>query len=298
MKTLNLQLAAILIIILSFIGCKKDDVAPNNKLKITEKSLLWEVSGNGMDKPFHLYGSIHLIEKDKLTFLPTLESILENSSGLVLETDISSLEIAEAAKERMFLPSTISPKSYYTDEQWDLMQDVCDRVNFSFSFFEQVKPLAVTSFVFPNLLSDNKEDFTSYEEELVALAAKYNVKTSGFEEADYVYTYFDSLPLASQYKELYGMMDQYDKEPESIRSEFEELVDAYQKQDIYKFYEDVQEDAFTYDQLIVKRNYHWLTKINNTFAGKLVAVGAGHLAGEQGLLELLRLEGYSIKALN
>lgn len=282
-------------------GCKKDEVKPtieNESQGLKENKLLWEVSGNGLEKPFHLFGTIHLIDKNQLTFLPALETILQSSTGLVLEIDVTSPEIADASRKRLLLPSTVDPKIYYTKDQWNLMSNVCNRVGFSFQFIQQVKPFVVMSLVLPKLLSENENQFTGYDYELAELAQQYNVKTSGLETAGYVYTYLDSIPLADQYEGLYKTIDQYDKDPETLRSEYNELINAYENQDINQLLEYGKEDKLTYDQLIAKRNYNWLTKINSSFAGKLVAVGAGHLAGDEGLLELLILRGYTIKSIN
>ncbi|MFN5444537.1 MAG: TraB/GumN family protein, partial [Crocinitomicaceae bacterium] len=56
---------------------------------------------------------------------------------------------------------------------------------------------------------------------------------------------------------------------------------------------------FSIDDFIFKRNKKWLTKIvskintNSTF----IAVGAGHLSGEEGLINLLKKEGFKLKSI-
>lgn len=55
-----------------------------------------------------------------------------------------------------------------------------------------------------------------------------------------------------------------------------------------------EEDA----QLIDNRNIDWLTKLPAIMADKstLIAVGAGHLPGDKGVLSLLRQAGYTVEA--
>ncbi len=53
------------------------------------------------------------------------------------------------------------------------------------------------------------------------------------------------------------------------------------------------------DLLLDQRNRNWVVKLKELMKDKslFVAVGAGHLPGNQGVLELLRKEGYKVKPL-
>jgi uncharacterized protein YbaP (TraB family) len=49
--------------------------------------------------------------------------------------------------------------------------------------------------------------------------------------------------------------------------------------------------------LLYNRNRNWVQKLKTIMSEKSVtiAVGAGHLAGEKGVIKLLRKEGYTVK---
>lgn len=87
---------------------------------------------------------------------------------------------------------------------------------------------------------------------------------------------------------------------------------AYRKQDIYKVYNEKQEQlrtvtkSFTNDfdsmdklmkNILVDRNYKWMEKIPTLIQENpcFIAVGAVHLGGEDGLIKLLRRKGYKVE---
>ena len=80
----------------------------------------------------------------------------------------------------------------------------------------------------------------------------------------------------------------------------EEMFDAYKKQDLEKLEKmmvetDMGMAGFT-DILLYHRNQNWVKKLKTLMADKalVIAVGAGHLPGDKGVISLLRKEGYKV----
>ena len=81
------------------------------------------------------------------------------------------------------------------------------------------------------------------------------------------------------------------------------LVEAYMSQDlnaIEKVMTDPEiggDDAEAMDAVIYDRNRRWAVKLAKMMPERacLVCVGAGHLPGSQGLLQLLRDRGYTVE---
>ena len=79
-----------------------------------------------------------------------------------------------------------------------------------------------------------------------------------------------------------------------------EMFEAYKKQDLKKL-EDMMVETdpgmagFT-DVLLYHRNQNWVKKLKLLMPDKslMIAVGAGHLPGEKGVINLLRKEGYTV----
>ena len=85
---------------------------------------------------------------------------------------------------------------------------------------------------------------------------------------------------------------------DSTRAAFRVLTDLYKAQDLdglYRFMLDSGIEYGRYDAaLLTARNHAWIPRILEIAAEKptFFAVGAGHFAGESGILALLRKAGY------
>jgi hypothetical protein len=61
--------------------------------------------------------------------------------------------------------------------------------------------------------------------------------------------------------------------------------------------QDVKDDPFMYQRLLVERNQNWLPKVEALFARPrpaFVVVGAAHLVGPDGLIAMLRAKGVRV----
>jgi len=109
----------------------------------------------------------------------------------------------------------------------------------------------------------------------------------------------DSIPYKLQAQQLVSYIDSAttgDKEDKQMK----EMFNAYKSQDLKKLENLMVESdpgmaRFT-DLLLYHRNQNWVSKLKTILPGKslLIAVGAGHLPGEKGVISLLRKEGYSL----
>jgi hypothetical protein len=89
------------------------------------------------------------------------------------------------------------------------------------------------------------------------------------------------------------------KNADSVETEFEQLMSVYRDKDIEKLYEfartlettDISEDA-----ILTTRNRNWIPKMQEAMHQQPVffAVGAGHLGGKNGILNLLRMAGFTL----
>lgn len=59
-----------------------------------EKTLLWEISGNGLKKKSYLFGTYHLVNNGLLDHYPSVTKAMRKSKNIVVETVIDSNELA------------------------------------------------------------------------------------------------------------------------------------------------------------------------------------------------------------
>ena len=101
--------------------------------------------------------------------------------------------------------------------------------------------------------------------------------------------------IRDRVKDLLEMIN----EEERLAKQFRTMIKAYQGEDLDALYRLTQEDAASEMELelmLYKRNSEWVSKIDSiSEASKtFFAVGAAHLGGEKGLVNLLREAGYKL----
>jgi uncharacterized protein YbaP (TraB family) len=166
-----------------------------------------------------------------------------------------------------------------------------------FSMLETYKPiLAASTLEQASLPCDNT---AMMEQVIMEEARQYNKKIKGLETISYQAGVLDSIPYKLQAEQLVKYIESANK-GEEVDKTMKDMFKAYNDQDLKKLEElMIDSDAglarFT-DILLYNRNHNWTKKLKTVLPNKsvLVAVGAGHLPGDQGMINLLRKEGYTV----
>ncbi|HMS98856.1 MAG TPA: TraB/GumN family protein [Saprospiraceae bacterium] len=267
-----------------------------------EKSLLWEISGPGIKQPSYLYGTIHMIPSDDY-FLPkgTLSAI-EASQNMVFEIDMKDMSDVSALfgmMGKIFMKDGVTLKTLLTTEEYQLVENHFKDMGLPIFFLERIKPMFLSAFATsdmnPNSLKDGS--IKSYEMEFYEISQDRNMTTGGLETIDFQVSVFDSIPYKEQAKMLVESLKTLDED----NGELDKLVSLYKAQDIDAMVNTMSSEnselAPYEDILLNGRNKTWIpqiiqqAKLQTTF----FAVGAGHLAGSNGVIHLLRKEGYKVK---
>lgn len=293
MKT---HLLTILIALPFLIGC---GVEKQNETK-PESSLLWEVSKDGLSHKTYIYGTMHLIEKEYFYFPESLENLVKKSEVLVMELD--GLPDYASAMSLMMLPEGESIQDYFTEEEmntiYDFMEKEMKMTKEAFDFsFGKMKPFIILQLITAKQFEGDTE---SFELTLTSLAKENKLEIKGLETIEQQLGFFDMIPS----KDLGKMIITYFDEADSLLIQTKEMQRVYRKGDLDSLAIFMTESAPELmefeDILLTNRNKAWIPKIIEFIHQKptFIAVGAGHLAGEEGVLELLRKEGYTVTPLS
>jgi uncharacterized protein YbaP (TraB family) len=134
-------------------------------------------------------------------------------------------------------------------------------------------------------------------------AQKNKKKIEGLETTAYQMSIFDSIPYKEQAQQLLKMVADDRKSAASVK-EFADMMKAYKEQDLKKLADMINSDAEGLakyqDILLNNRNRNWVAKLKTAMVNHslIVAVGAGHLPGDQGVIKLLQKAGYTVEALS
>jgi uncharacterized protein len=260
-----------------------------------EKSLLWEISGQGLTQPSYLYGTMHLTCPNQLVVPAKLQEKLATTKQLYLELDMDdpNLPIAmlqnSAQKDGSTLKTLLSPEDYAIASQF-FQQNVgipLDKVG-------SMKPIILIGLLYPSLLGCQPG---SWEATLIQLARTRNSEVLGLETVQAQFAIFDQIPA----KDQAAMVMEVVRDPANAKQELQKLLAAYQAQDVNELYRMVAEASPTearFEQVLLKdRNQRWIPAIAQAAQAKptFFAVGAGHLGGQNGVIPLLRQAGYTVK---
>ena len=139
---------------------------------------------------------------------------------------------------------------------------------------------------------------TSVEMELYRLARRRKLESGGLETTSYQISIFDSIPYEAQARMLVESLRRTDDGTD----EYGQMMDLYRAGDINAMQGMIANDATGMSQyeeiLLQRRNRNWIAVMSRMMREKptFFAVGAGHLGGQNGVIALLRKEGYRVEA--
>lgn len=278
--------------ILALFGSLKAQVS---SYPFEESSLLWKIDGPGVKKGCYLFGTMHLIEKDYFIFPKSLQQIVKKTGVLIMELNGTPKQATVKSSLQLQAGSFFD---FFTPEQndsivrWAVSNLHMDSTNFK-TFIAPMKP-----FVMAQLMAQIqfKKSVESYEMTFENLAKNEGIPIVGLETAEEQLKFIDQLPKSTQVAMVMETIRLGDKS----HAKLEELEQTYQSQNIDALHQLMQEEkgfvANEQTTLVDNRNANWIPKIetyihkNKTF----IAVGAGHLGGEKGIIRLLQAKGYRV----
>jgi uncharacterized protein YbaP (TraB family) len=259
-------------------------------------SLLWEIQGPKQDKASYIFGTMHLMDDAHFYFPKKLEKLVSTVDEVFLEIgDVQHTLINPELlmlKEGSFL-TKLSEMQMDTLCSWAKIQLLMDKDQF-ITNFSKAKPFLIYQLILQNELPDHLQSQEIKIEEI--LATKKKKKSLGLETIESQLALFDSIPAVSQVNLIMTELAELSK----VLTNFKLTQENYLLQDVDKIHEelmkDIQDPYFNL-KFIDERNAAWVKKIMPLTANQsvLFAVGAGHLGGENGLLNLLKKQGYSVK---
>lgn len=289
--------SVIVLTMLAMVSCAqqkvlKDEPAPGN-------SLLWKVEGNGLEKPSWIFGTIHMLCKDDAVLSDNMRQVIRDCDVVYMEMDLDNIFEMMGAFSKLKMTGDTTLRDLLSEKDYSKVKAYFEEKStlLPFSVLETYKPMMASS-----LLSEGDlpcEGATSMEQIIMGAAKQQGKKIKGLETMAQQAGFLDSIPYKYQAAELVKYIDSAGTD-NGQSTMMNQLFDAYRNQDLKKL-EDLMLDSdagmssFS-DILLYRRNANWVMKLKTLMAGKslLVAVGAGHLPGEKGVISLLRKAGFTV----
>ena len=285
-------------LMLSLVSVKAQTNGNSLKANADDNSLLWEISGNGLPASSYLFGTFHLLCKDDIHFSEALKQAITNSKKIYLELDLDDPATLMGGLMLMNMKGGKKLKDLYTAEEYKKISTFFkDSLNTPIGLFQQMKPGFLAALLYPKMMPCNAS--SSVEESIMQLAKAGGKEIKGLETMAFQASVFDSIPYEKQAEELLHAIDSMEK----ARIDFGLILAAYKEQRLDQIEKIINDPQFgsteNQDVLLDNRNKNWVGQLKQIMKQEPVftAVGAGHLVGKNGLIALLRAEGYMVKPL-
>ena len=289
-----------LIFLISFFAllasCKGQQAVPlvNNA---DNNSLLWQVSGNGLKSPSYLYGTFHLMCSEDIHLSTQLTEAMQRSKALYFELDMDDPATIIGGMFIMNMKNGQTLKGLYNEEEYKKIERfITDSLGLPMMLMQRMKPALLEALLYPKLLKCKKT--SGVEEAIMEVAKTQKKEIKGLETVQEQGAVFDSIPYDVQAKGLYNAIDSF----ATYGGYFDKMLQVYKRQQLDSLEKDMATDetlkAYNY-LLLDKRNINWVKKLKSIMPEQatFVAVGAGHLIGDKGLIKLLRKEGFILTPL-
>jgi uncharacterized protein YbaP (TraB family) len=280
-----------------FMGCKaqKDHSFIKNK---NGNTLLWEVSGNGLKKPNFLFGTFHLLCPDDIHFSDQLKQAIKQSDEIYMELDMDDPSTMLSGMLYMNMKEGKKLSDLYTPQEYKRVQNYfSDSLKMPLMLLQSAKPYFLIVLLYPKMM--NCKNASGVEQELLKIAKEYKKEIRGLETMPFQASVFDSIPYEWQAKELLKNIDSFSV----YKNEFETTLGFYKNQQLDSIKSMLGKNEFgseKYEDLLLNnRNKNWVDQLKEIMKKEsvFVAVGAGHLVGDIGLISLLKKAGYKVEPL-
>jgi len=264
----------------------------------SENSLLWSIEGNGAKGTSYLFGTIHLIPADDFILTDVTRDAFQRCKSVAFEIDMEEMSDISAMLPllmKAFMRNGETLPNLLSESDYKLVKAYFEDMGLPMFMLDRVKPMFLSAMTSQPGGTTNSTDTKSYEIELLQMAKEAEKPVEGLETAAYQMSMFDSIPYKVQAQMLVESLKMESDEGASMDA----LIALYKAQDLFGLQKMMEGEAgmgeFT-DLLLNRRNENWIPIMAQMMNKEPVffAVGAGHLAGEKGVIALLREAGYKV----
>jgi uncharacterized protein YbaP (TraB family) len=254
------------------------------------QSLLWKITGNTLSSPSYLYGTIHIKDKRVFEWQEAVYARLGECSNYAGELDLNMENIMKAAGY-MLLPEGQTLHDRFSAEEYDLVKDAVKSCSgYELALLDKLKPISLVALCFSVKSAEELE--ATVDELLYKKAVEGGKQIIGLETVEEQVVLLDKIP-DSYVLEYFRNLDEQEKE-------FNNLIRFYRNADLDSLWlmmQDEESGSMLNDEMIRVRNHRMTERIlplirkQSTF----IAIGSGHLPGNEGIIALLRNEGYVVE---
>ncbi|GAC1418930.1 MAG: TraB/GumN family protein [Flavisolibacter sp.] len=239
-----------------------------------------------------------MICADDIELSDSLKQAIKTVDNVYLELNMNNLFEMMGAMTHMTMRNDTTLADLMTPVQYKQVKAYFKNHSslLPFSIIETYKPLIAASTLMEQSFSC--DHVVSIEEMIMQEAKIAKKEIKGLETMNFQLSIFDSIPYREQANQLLEMVEDSSKNKEG--QQMIGLTNAYRNQQLDSLEKLTKGDLGMKEYsnlLLYNRNRTWVKKMTDLMVthALVVAVGAGHLPGEKGLINLLKKAGYRVE---
>jgi uncharacterized protein len=283
---------------ISLVAATACSAAPATQAKAANPAL-WKVADH--DTTIYLFGTIHLLPKDTKWRSSAIDKAATGADTLVVETVIDESNPAATMSEMLQL--AVSPglppiAQRVPADKRPALESLIAKSGIPAPMFDRLETWAAAFMLLGVQFKELGLDPGSGVESALKKQFSDSKKTIGQLETNAEQLgFFDRLSEEAQRKFLVAMLDGTG----DMNSEFKKMLDAWTRGDVkgiaHSFNSDLSDAAELRDALLTRRNANWANWVKGRLdqpGTVLMAVGAGHLAGDHSVQSMLEKQGVKV----
>lgn len=270
-------------------------IVPGNAVAQNDNALLWQITGPGIIRPSYLFGTMHLLCPDQLVVTEAVEAAIEQTEQIYLEIDMDDPDLHRKMQKGMLLPQGKTLPDYCTPNTFTTIDSFFNyAAHIPTEPYLAYKPMVLMQALYVTMLGCQP---ASWERTISEMAANQHKEILGLETVEMQLELFDSIPFNIQLEWL----KEYAVNIAKMTTNFHKMVEMYQAEQVDSLSQMIKKSPEFheyYDILMDRRNRNWVDQIATLSPEDPVffAVGAGHLGGKSGVVQLLRDKGFKVTA--
>ncbi len=262
--------------------------APEAKGGKIAQPLMWVHRSEKGDA--YLFGTLHVAIDAQKELPKEVWDALESSGTFVMETDLDAA--AGDIMSRAVLPSGRTLEDELGKEDYKKLGEIMGP---SLETYKSFKPWFIVSMLIQQMLPDGEDPNARMDPALATRASTRGKKMGYLESPAYQIGVLEETMNAA---ELGEMARDWDKQKATLAK----MLAIYRAGDAEALekltFEDKAKKPQMFQKLFYQRNQNWIPEMSTYIdagEGVFFAVGAGHIIGEDGLLDLLGKKGYAFE---
>lgn len=256
-----------------------------------DKSILWEIKGKGLKESSYILGTFHMVCLADLKLEEKVVQAIQKVQQVALEVNLTDPQ--EIASIQKLLFSAIPLSSQLTATELEEFQFLLKKkYDIDLKSIDNLAPFGLLG-----LMAIKKVpcEVKGYDMEVLEKALSLEKTILGLEH------FSDQIQLMTDLYPPREILAQLKKE-EDFEENYQVLAMAFADEDIAALYAlSTDSELMSKEEkklLLDDRNKQWIIKMEKIMPDKatLFSVGAGHLGGELGVIQLLKERGYEVKA--